>query len=68
MSFMMVRLMQNFTDFTLDLETAPPESTPPAAWSHAEGRKATEKVWPKMHLTMYANVRESCVQLWAMTD
>ncbi|KAF5326502.1 hypothetical protein D9611_000513 [Ephemerocybe angulata] len=55
MSFMMIRLLQTFSEFTLDLASGPDEATPPAAWGAAPGRKATEKVWPKMHLTMYAN-------------
>lgn len=33
-----------------------PDTLPPRAWAEAGGRKATEKVFPKVHLTMYAHV------------
>lgn len=56
MSFMIIRLLQAFSSVELDLTSAPPEAQPPAEWAQATGRKATEKVFPKMHLTMYANV------------
>jgi len=54
MSFMLVRLLQNFSSVELDLHAAPPEATPPAAWKDSPGRKGIEKLFPKMHLTMYA--------------
>ncbi|KAG2006335.1 cytochrome P450 [Coprinopsis cinerea AmutBmut pab1-1] len=54
MSFMLIRLMQQFSSVTLDLDSAPPEAIPPKVWAEAPGRKATEKVFPKLHLTMYA--------------
>ena len=57
MSFMIIRMLQAFTSVKLDLASAPPEAQPPAEWAQATGRKAIEKVFPKMHLTMYANVR-----------
>ena len=57
MSFMMVRLMQSFSELGLDLDALPPDAHPPAHWAEDKGtRKATEQVWPKMHLTLYANV------------
>ncbi|KAF8153753.1 cytochrome P450 monooxygenase pc-1 [Crassisporium funariophilum] len=55
MSFMIIRLMQNFTSVELDIHAAPPESRPPKEWAQAEGRKAIEKLFPKMHLTMYTH-------------
>lgn len=56
MSFMVIRLLQAFTSVEHDLSSTPPEGHPPAEWAKATGRKATEKVFPKMHLTMYTNV------------
>ena len=56
MSFMMIRLMQNFSGASLDLDSTPPEGHAPNAWKSAPGRKAVEKVFPKLHLTMYAGV------------
>ncbi|KAH6893965.1 cytochrome P450 monooxygenase pc-1 [Coprinopsis sp. MPI-PUGE-AT-0042] len=56
MSFMMIRLMQNFSSLSLDLDSLPPDAHPPPHWAEDQGtRKATEKVWPKLHLTMYAH-------------
>lgn len=40
----------------LDLEAQPAASRPPAEWAGAWGRKNMKKIWPKVHLTMYANV------------
>ena len=56
MSFMIIRLLQNFTSVDLHPSSAPPEAHPPAAWAEASGRKGVEKLFPKMHLTMYTNV------------
>ncbi|KAF8890928.1 cytochrome P450 monooxygenase pc-1 [Infundibulicybe gibba] len=53
-SFMLIRLLQNFSSVDMDLDAAPPEFRPPAEWASTAGRKATEKVFPKMHLTMYS--------------
>jgi hypothetical protein len=53
---MLIRLLQNFKSVKLGLASAPPESLPPAEWADATGRKAIEKFFPKMHLTMYAYV------------
>ena len=56
MSFMIIRFMQHFSSITLDMDACPPEARPPAAWKDGVGRKTIEKVWPKMHLTMYPEV------------
>ncbi|KAF9459406.1 CYP63 cytochrome P450 monooxygenase-like protein [Collybia nuda] len=53
MSFMLVRLLQNFSSVALDVEACPPEMRPPAEWAAGPGRKAIEKLWPKVHLTMH---------------
>ncbi|KAJ3507902.1 hypothetical protein NLJ89_g6044 [Agrocybe chaxingu] len=55
MSFMIIRLLQSFRLIELDLSSAPPEAHPPAEWAETTGRKAVEKLFPKMHLTMYTN-------------
>ncbi|KZP21731.1 cytochrome P450 [Athelia psychrophila] len=55
MSFMLIRLLQNFDSFALDSEAQPAATRPPASWAGQPGRKGTEKFWPKMHLTMYAH-------------
>jgi len=53
---MLIRLLQNFTSVDLDPSSAPPEAHPPAVWAEAGGRKGVEKLFLKMHLTMYTNV------------
>ncbi|KAF8147490.1 cytochrome P450 [Crassisporium funariophilum] len=53
-SFFLVRLLQQFTGFTLAPDAQPEWSKPPAKWAECGGRKATEKVAPGLHITMYA--------------
>ncbi|KAF8164833.1 cytochrome P450 [Crassisporium funariophilum] len=53
-SFFLVRLLQQFTGFALAPDAQPEWSKPPAKWAECGGRKATEKVAPGIHLTMYA--------------
>ncbi|TFK72654.1 cytochrome P450 [Pluteus cervinus] len=55
MSFMLIRLLQNFSSFSLDLGAWEPEMRPPADWAGQPGRKGTEKMRPRMHLTMYSS-------------
>jgi hypothetical protein len=57
MSFMLVRLMQNFSSISLELDSFPPGTLPPEDFKLASGRKAVDKVWPKMTLTLYLAVR-----------
>ncbi|KAJ7227885.1 cytochrome P450 monooxygenase pc-3 [Mycena haematopus] len=53
MSFMIIRLLQAFSSFSLDEEAFPPGALPPPEWAFtATGRKAVEKFRPKLHLTM----------------
>lgn len=52
-SFMLIRLLQTFSSIELNTDAIPPEAHPPAEWAKSSGRKAVEKVFPKMHLTMY---------------
>ncbi|KAJ3569110.1 hypothetical protein NP233_g5265 [Leucocoprinus birnbaumii] len=53
MSFMLIRLMQNFSSISLELGAFPPGSLPPEEFKLAPGRKGIDKVWPKMTLTLY---------------
>ncbi|KAJ7626690.1 cytochrome P450 monooxygenase pc-1 [Mycena polygramma] len=53
MSFIIIRLLQSFSSVSLDMDAFPPDARPPPEWAMLEGRKAAEKVRPKMHLTMY---------------
>jgi hypothetical protein len=68
MSFMIIRLLQNFTSVDLHLSSAPPEAHPPAAWAEASGRKGVEKLLPKMHLTMYTHVSLSTKTLRSLLN
>ncbi|KAJ3800615.1 cytochrome P450 monooxygenase pc-1 [Lentinula aff. detonsa] len=54
MSFILVRLIQNFTSFTHYPELCPSEFQVPPEWKSAPGRKGTDKFFPKMTLTMYS--------------
>lgn len=63
MSFFLVRLLQNFEDIQLDLDSHPPESRVPADWAGAPGRKGVERFWPKAHLTLYSKVG-SLIRMW----
>lgn len=51
MSFMIIRLLQNFSAITLSPE---PAMNPPAWWAEKGGRQAIEKFRPRNHLTLYA--------------
>ncbi|KAG6844792.1 hypothetical protein H0H87_003721 [Tephrocybe sp. NHM501043] len=53
-SFLLIRFMQQFTAVTLDEMASPPEAKPPKHWAEGVGRKTIEKVYPRSHLTMYA--------------
>ncbi|KAG8215368.1 cytochrome P450 [Butyriboletus roseoflavus] len=60
MSFMLIRLLQNFSSITLSPESQDPSCRPPAAWAHGEGRQTIEQFHPRSHLTLYAKV---CIQI-----
>ncbi|KAF8164774.1 cytochrome P450 monooxygenase pc-2 [Crassisporium funariophilum] len=49
-TFFLVRLLQQFTGFALNTSE---NKQPPAEWAECPGLKATEKVFPGAHLTMY---------------
>lgn len=55
-SFFLVRLLQQFTNFRMEPDVQPVESRPPAHWAASGGRKAREKLVPGTHLTMYVKV------------
>ncbi|KII93371.1 hypothetical protein PLICRDRAFT_694556 [Plicaturopsis crispa FD-325 SS-3] len=54
-SFMLVRFFQAFSGVKLAPEAVPVESRPPKEWKASGGPQAREKVWPRSHLTLYAN-------------
>ncbi|KAG8215371.1 cytochrome P450 [Butyriboletus roseoflavus] len=56
MSFMLIRLLQNFTSIALSPESQDPIYRPPAAWARGEGRQTIEQFHPRNHLTLYAKV------------
>ncbi|KAJ7485211.1 cytochrome P450 [Mycena galericulata] len=53
-AFFLVRLLQNFAEFSLAPDAQPESSKPPVSWKDCEGTKATEKIMLGLHLTMYA--------------
>ncbi|KAJ7174420.1 cytochrome P450 [Mycena filopes] len=54
-SFFLVRLLQNFTQFSLAPDAQPEATKPPVSWrTEYKGTKATEKITLGTHLTMYA--------------
>ena len=55
---MLISLLQTFDKFELDSSAQPPDSLPPAEWKNAPGRQATERLFPKAHLTIYSYVSE----------
>jgi len=54
-SFMLVRLLQRFDHFELDMTAQPADTNPPLSWKSAPGRQSVERIWPKAHFTIYAN-------------
>jgi hypothetical protein len=64
MSLLLVRLMQNFSSISLELDAYPPGTLPPEEFKLASGRKAIDKVWPKSNLTLYLAVRCSSIILF----
>ncbi|KAJ7833278.1 cytochrome P450 monooxygenase pc-3 [Mycena leptocephala] len=53
-SFFLVRLLQNFSEFSLAPDAQPESSKPPPSWQTCKGTQATEKIMLGTHLTMYA--------------
>ena len=52
-STVIARIAQAFEEIRLDMDSNP-EAKPPADWANGNGRKATEKICVKSHLTIYA--------------
>ncbi|KAK1219856.1 hypothetical protein PQX77_017433 [Marasmius sp. AFHP31] len=51
-SFIIVRLLQNFQSFTHHPEAAPPHLRRPQEWNKAPGRKGIDTFYPKMNMTL----------------
>ena len=58
-SYFLVRLLQQYDNFTLDFNAQPEASLPPPEWSKpcSRGRQAVEKIWPGIAMTLYIKVR-----------
>lgn len=56
MSFFIIRLLQNFSSMSLQLDCQDPATLPPKEWAQCPGRKGIEKIFPKAHLSSYVNV------------
>ena len=52
-TFFLIRLFQQFTGFALDSSA---NLKTPADWATGDGLKATEKIYPAAHLTMFVRV------------
>lgn len=57
MSFVLIRLLQNFSSLEMDLAAQPPDSRAPREWASAEGQQGREKIIPKCLLTLFLKVR-----------
>lgn len=55
MSFITVRLLQQFSAISLEMKSQDPTTLPPDSWTGEPGRKGIDGIFPKMHLTMYLN-------------
>ncbi|CAE6378065.1 unnamed protein product [Rhizoctonia solani] len=53
-SFFLTRLIQRVDQISLAPDAQPLETHPPAPWAKGPGRRATEKIWPKSHVTLYS--------------
>ncbi|KAJ7907101.1 cytochrome P450 [Mycena leptocephala] len=51
-SFMLIRLLQNFVSMSLDLDACPPHARVPPEWRDGHGRMAVEQFRPRLHLAM----------------
>ena len=52
-------MLQSFAHIELAEDVCPQEAKPPAQWAtdvDGSPRKKTERIYPKSHLTLYANV------------
>ncbi|KAF8736947.1 hypothetical protein AX14_013681 [Amanita brunnescens Koide BX004] len=53
LTYFLIRLLQQFSSFSLAPEYQPEGSLPPPEWKDHKGRQATEKIWPSNALTLY---------------
>ena len=53
-STVIARIAQAFKKIRFDMDSNP-EAKPPVDWAAGTGRKATEKIWVRSHVTIYAN-------------
>ncbi|KAF8994419.1 cytochrome P450 monooxygenase pc-3 [Cyathus striatus] len=53
-SFFLIRLLQQYSSFSLARDAQPIDSLPPKEWAGAYGPKGSEKIHPQAHLTMYS--------------
>ena len=53
-STVIIRIIQAFKDIRFDMDSNP-EAKPPPDWATGTGRKATEKVWVKSHITIHTD-------------
>ncbi|KZV77483.1 cytochrome P450 [Peniophora sp. CONT] len=53
-SFMLTRLVQEFSKIELALDAGPQNMKPPPEWAAGPGRKAVEKINIRSHFTLYA--------------
>ncbi|KAG2143714.1 cytochrome P450 [Suillus clintonianus] len=58
MSFMLIRLLQNFSAITLAPE---PAMRPPAWWAERDGRQAIERFRPRNHLTLFSKASSTLI-------
>ncbi|KAI0082443.1 cytochrome P450 monooxygenase pc-2 [Panus rudis PR-1116 ss-1] len=55
MSFFLIRLLQNFTCITHDVDAQDPATRRPEEWAKCPGRKGKDNLYPKAHLTLYVH-------------
>ncbi|KAF8996821.1 cytochrome P450 [Cyathus striatus] len=51
-SFFLVRLLQQYSTFTLARDAQPLDSLPPKKWEGAQGPKGSEEIHPQIHMTI----------------
>jgi hypothetical protein len=56
LTYFLIRLLQQFSSFSLAPEYQPEGSLPPPEWKERKGRQAIEKIWPSNALTLYVKV------------
>jgi Cytochrome P450 len=58
-SFFLIRLLQNFSEISLDMSSHDPNKRPRKEWEGSPGRKGIEKIWPRTAFTLYSYVSGS---------